>query len=219
MERDQKTITAGKTLCSTAAILAGGKAVRMGQDKQSLSRDGKLIVHKLIAQLEAYFDEIIVVTNSAALYQGQNVLLTRDKLPSRGPMSGIHAALSVAASPYVYVTACDMPGFEPQLLELLLQKLESCHPCDGVAVERRFQSRDGSIRLRPEIFHAIYAQSLLPQLKTQILSQQSRLELFMLESNFQFLDEKKVRRFLPDWSVFTNINTPEEACAAGMDPL
>lgn len=216
MKRGQKINSAENPLCRTAAILAGGKGERMGQDKQSLSRDGKLLVHSLIEQLEAYFDEIIIVTNSAGLYQGQNVLLTQDKLPSRGPMSGIHAALSVATSPYIYLTACDMPGFEPKLLDLLLEKLKICHPCGGIAVEREFQSRDGCTRLRPEIFHAIYAQSLIPRLRDQILSQRCKVELFMRGANFQFIDEKKVRQVLPDWSVFTNINTPEEACAEGL---
>lgn len=205
-------------LCRTAAILAGGKSLRMGRDKQVLSRDGQILVHSLIKQMEPYFDEIIIVTKSAGLYQGQNVLLTRDKLPSRGPMSGIHAALTVAASPYIYLAACDMPEFEPGLLELLLEELSSCHPCSGIAVEREFRSRDGSLRLRPEIFHAIYAKSLLPVLRKQVLAQRSKVEHFMRETGFHFLKEKKVRQILPDWSVFTNINTPEEASAAGLDP-
>ncbi|NLV99538.1 MAG: molybdenum cofactor guanylyltransferase [Clostridiaceae bacterium] len=219
MKDDGRKNSVENPLCRTAAILAGGKGLRMGQDKQTLSRKGQVLVHSLIGQLQAYFDEIIVVTRSAGLYQGQDVLLTRDKLPSRGPMSGIHAALSVAASPYIYLTACDMPLFEPELLKLLLEELNSCQPCSGVAVEREFQSRDGSMRLRPEIFHAIYAKSLLAGLREQVLSQRSKVEHFMRETDFHFLKEKEVRQILPDWSVFTNINTPEEALAAGLDPL
>lgn len=216
MKHIQNKNTIKNTLCRSAVILAGGKSLRMGQDKQSLVRSGKLLVHSLIHQLEDYFEEVIVVTNSPGLYQDQNVLLTRDKLPSCGPMSGIHAALSVSASAYIYLTACDMPNFELELLELLLERLNSCHPCTGVAVERKFKSRDGSTRLRPEIFHAIYSQSLIPQLESHILSQRCKLEPFMRERDFHFLNEKKVRQVLPDWSVFTNVNTPGQACAEGL---
>jgi len=217
MKHDLREKITKSPLCRSAAILAGGKASRMGQDKQTLKRDGKLVVHQLIEQLEPYFEEIIVVTKTAGLYQGQNVVLTQDKLPSRGPMSGIHAALSVANSPYVYITACDMPQFDPRLFDLLLSELDTCHPCSGLAVERELKGRDGKTRLRPEIFHALYAHSLIPHLKKQILSQRSKVEVFMREMGFHFLDEKKVRQVLPDWSVFNNINTPEEACAAGID--
>lgn len=217
MKHESGKIVAKNPLCRSAAILAGGKASRMGQDKQTLRRDGSLVVHQLIEQLEPYFDEIIVVTKTAGLYQGQNVVLTQDKLPSRGPMSGIHAALTVANSPYVYITACDMPQFDPRLLGFLLKDLDTCHPCSGLAVERELKGRDGKIRLRPEIFHALYARSLIPHLKKQILNGRSKVEAFMLETGFQFLDEKIVRQVLPDWSVFSNINTPEEACAAGID--
>ena len=109
-----------------------------------------------------------------------------------------------------------MPRLTPPF-DLLLNELDTCHPCSGLAVERELKGRDGKTRLRPEIFHALYAHSLIPHLKKQILSQRSKVEVFMREMGFHFLDEKKVRQVLPDWSVFNNINTPEEACAAGID--
>lgn len=69
----------------TAILLAGGKSLRMGFDKQSIRVDDRYLVQEVALSLCEDFSQIIVVTNEPSYYEGLPVEITRDILPSKGP--------------------------------------------------------------------------------------------------------------------------------------
>lgn len=76
-----------------------------------------------------------------------------DVVPGRGPLSGVHGALANARNPWVLVVACDMPGADPALVEVLGR-----HATSGVdAVVPSWQG--GHI----EPLGALYSRALLPR--------------------------------------------------------
>src|SRR5437867_1925424 len=94
----------------SAAILAGGRATRFGgRDKSALTVDGRTILERQVAALAPLTDDILLVGSSAAARTDQAVRRVDDLVPDSGPLGGVHAALTAARGPAVFVVACDMP--------------------------------------------------------------------------------------------------------------
>jgi molybdopterin-guanine dinucleotide biosynthesis protein A len=91
----------------SAAILAGGRATRLGgRDKSALVVDGRTILDRQIAVLSAIADEVLVVRE--------------DLVPGCGPLGGVHTALTRARRDPVFVLACDMPHVTAPFVSFLV---------------------------------------------------------------------------------------------------
>lgn len=113
----------------TAIILAGGRSMRMGFDKQELElRRGALFIEKSIRQLSQEFSEIIISTNNpaplAALQRQYGFKMVADELKNRGPLSGIHAGLRASISDYSFVVAVDMPNIDLDHIRAMKKRLQ-----------------------------------------------------------------------------------------------
>ena len=106
---------------ASAAILAGGRALRFGGlDKGALVVAGRTILEHQLAELSQITDDLLLVGGPAP---PRNVTVARhvpDLVPGCGPLSGLHAALSAARAPVVVVVACDMPFVSAPLLRYFL---------------------------------------------------------------------------------------------------
>ena len=98
------------------AILAGGNSSRMGVDKAELRLSGKTLLQR--AQqilLQAGIDNIYISRSDAIA----------DKIPKRGPVSGIHALLDYLLTRekvqdrYLVIVPVDMPCLAPELIAKL----------------------------------------------------------------------------------------------------
>ncbi len=192
----------------TAAILAGGRSERMlGLDKQTISLDGERLVERQIRSLSAHFDELIVVTWHPELYRTPGLKLVADSLPGFGPLSGLHAALYASTSDWVFLTACDMPGFDLEYMHAFRQRILEAQPREPVACVAAFKAHI-------EPFHAFYSRSLLPSIETLCANSESPSIGILLSEQFHLrVPESFTRCYTPDWSLFRNINTPEELAA------
>ena len=86
----------------TGVILAGGRAERMsGKDKALLQVQGQRIIDRLIAQLRLITDDIIISSNSEEDY-GLDYPVYKDIYTGKGPIGGIHSALSYSSSNMVF---------------------------------------------------------------------------------------------------------------------
>jgi molybdopterin-guanine dinucleotide biosynthesis protein A len=103
----------------SAAILAGGRARRFGgRDKSAAVVDGRPILDRLVGELRQVADlhELLIV-GGAATHPAARAI--PDAVPESGPLGGVHAALTAAASDAVFVVACDMPFVSAALVERL----------------------------------------------------------------------------------------------------
>lgn len=109
---------------AAAVILIGGNSMRMGTDKAFMLLDGESIAARLYKKLAPHFDDIFF---SAALSQSSPVTGIRcvyDKLPGRGPLSGLATGLSASPHRVNFVIACDIPNVNIYLVRLLLSNLD-----------------------------------------------------------------------------------------------
>jgi len=116
-----------------------------------------------------------------------------DRIPGRGPLSGIHTALSVTKTDWNLVVACDMPAISEDLLRALLdragQSSRSCVAAAGVAGE-------------PEPLCAVYHRRSLAVLEQALAEKRLRMR--------DLLPNLGTETWAVDVAGLSNINTPAE---------
>lgn len=101
----------------SAAILAGGRSSRFGQDKAGYIYKQKPLLCWVATSLSEAA-ELFVIANQA--YPQFSLPVHSDIFAHQGPLSGIHAGLSHAKYDWLAVAACDMPYLNPHYWQKLL---------------------------------------------------------------------------------------------------
>jgi len=100
----------------TAIILAGGKSTRMGCEKALLSMGGKSVIASINLSLSKIFDEVIVVTSRENRCKFKGMKTVCDKVSGLGPLMGIVTGLKESKTELNFITACDIPEINTQLI-------------------------------------------------------------------------------------------------------
>lgn len=106
-------------------VLIGGRSSRLGVDKATVELGGMTLGLRAVNTIQKAFsnkDVTFVAGNAGqfdikALFDGRPVVF--DLIEGRGPLGGLHTALSYARTPWIFVLACDYPFVSSQLLKLL----------------------------------------------------------------------------------------------------
>lgn len=94
----------------SAVLLAGGESRRMGSEKATLIFRGEALWQRQIGLLrELEPQEIFVSARSERSWRPADTELILDEAPSRGPLSGLSAALLRFRTDHLVVLAVDMP--------------------------------------------------------------------------------------------------------------
>jgi len=183
----------------TALILCGGQSKRMGRAKAFLPYAGTTIIGHLISSMENLFDEVLLVANEPDNYLDLGPDVVRDMLPNRGPLCGILSGLLTAKHDKVFVTACDMPLFNKDLIEKL--ELESKgFDITVVAHEERLEPLIG-----------IYSKNCIKEMEESLFAEQLSLtDLIEKHSNAHKFYCKYEDRLAPDLPPYFNVNTPSD---------
>ena len=177
-----------------AVILAGGHAKRMGRCKALLEIQGETMLSRLTRQLSP-FSELLLSANDPALARGLPVRYVPDIYVDAGPAGGLHATLSASSRGALFCVPCDMPNFDPALIDVLLAGFTP--EADAIIC------RDGTGRLHP--LCGIYSKRALPVLHEYLECREYRMTAIAKGLRCIILDTGSI---LPD-SVFFNMNTPE----------
>ncbi len=182
----------------TGIILAGGKNLRMGENKAFLIIDGQRLIDRTRRLFQELFAEVILVTNSPLNYLDLNLRMVADLLPGKGALGGIFTGLFYASYTHAFVAACDMPFLNRELISYLIN-LASKY---DIVIPK---TEDG---LQP--LHAIYSQKCLPHMEK--LMRQGNLKIidfFHLVKKREVLTNE-LQIFDPLLKSFFNVNTPED---------
>ena len=96
----------------------------MGRDKALLPFKGRTLVEFVAAEVHAVTHVVTVVGNiSRHSYLSYPVI--EDIFPGRGPLSGIHAALTASRAEWNVIVACDMPDVTSEFLRQVVERAES----------------------------------------------------------------------------------------------
>ena len=180
----------------TLAILAGGKASRIGgRNKALLEFDGKTFIQKIFQSLNPVFSNTIVISNEVADFGIDNMVVYSDIILGIGPLGGIHSALVNSNDPATFVVSCDMPFVDSKIAadmstEFLKSKPDILVPSIGAYKEPLF---------------ALYSKSLIGHIESMVSSTDGRpvTDLFLISKTlFYNLSENPETK-----KCFTNINS------------
>jgi molybdopterin-guanine dinucleotide biosynthesis protein A len=182
----------------TGIILAGGKNLRMGQNKAFLEVHGERIIDRIKRIFVEIFEEVLLVTNSPADYLNLNLRTVTDLYRGKGSLGGIFTGLFHASFSHAFVVACDMPFIKPALISHLAGLSQGY----DIVIPR---TDDG---LQP--LHAVYSRKCLPFMEDLLRSGNLKiLDFFPRVKKREVLTEEIIP-FDPQLVSFLNLNTPED---------
>jgi molybdenum cofactor guanylyltransferase len=196
--REQTARMAVLRMSLSAVLLAGGESRRMGQDKATLLFHGKplwQIQLELLRELEP--TEIFVSARTDPAWRPRDVLFVADVPPSRGPLSGLTAALDQIHTSHLLALSIDMPWMTEKYLKLLCAQIE---PGRGVLPK---------IGNRAEPLAAIYPRETAPDFRAALAGAD-----FSLQTLASGLVKTGKLREIPvtkqETRFFLNVNEPSD---------
>jgi molybdenum cofactor guanylyltransferase len=192
---------------TTGALIAGGRATRMGGLAKGLLRvDGEPIAARTLRLFRTLFADALVVANDPEPYAALGAAIVPDVLPGKGAPGGLHAALSSARTEWVFAAGCDMPFLAEAPIAFLATRREGA---DAVLV--RF---DG--HLQP--LHAFWSRRCLATLERLLREGNPSFPDLAAAVNARVVEEGAWRAIDPAGRAFENANTPADAARLGLAP-
>ncbi len=182
-------------------ILVGGKGRRLGKDKTNLSINGEIILGRTFSILERVFAVEPLLIGDKQI-NGFNTI--KDVVKDAGPLGGLYTAFFNTEEQFVFLTACDMPFINEQLLMYMYGNLDK-----SVDI---YIPRVGSYI---EPLFAFYNRRLFTKVKQSIELKEFPLRLLLRNSKVQYLKENEIVRFDRELTTFFNVNTKEDEAKLG----
>lgn len=189
---------AGPSLIPAAgAILVGGKSLRFGSDKALMSLEGEPVAARLHARLSAVLSEVILIADRSDKLDLPGSRTYVDLLPERGPLGGLYTALHYAAQEYCFLTACDLPFLDADLITALWEHTKGADVVVPV--------HEG----RVEPLAGFYHRRCYEAVEKAVRSERRDMRSFWDSAEVRRIDVAKL--FDPERleRLFFNINTPE----------
>jgi molybdopterin-guanine dinucleotide biosynthesis protein A len=187
----------------TGVIQAGGKSMRMGgQPKALLELGGRRIIERVLDAVAPVVDDVLIVTNTPALYAFLGVPMVPDVYPDHGSLGGIFSGLTAAAGEVVFNVACDMPFLHSPVVRLIVARAGEA----DVVIPR--------VGEQLETMHALYAKACLPHIETRLKAGRFKIVGLFEDVRIVEIPEEEVARHRAPDVVFMNVNTPAELARA-----
>jgi molybdopterin-guanine dinucleotide biosynthesis protein A len=189
----------GRHPCA-GAILAGGRGSRFhGRNKALLRLGGETILDRTERLFRSFFEEIILVTNDPMAYLDRDLVLASDVYDYRSSLTGVHAGLSAADAPHLFVSACDTPFLKPGVVAAVLD-----------ALEPRYDVVIPATRAGLEPLCAIYSKRCLKRMARHIEERKVKIQWVFQDMQVRKVPESVLRGLDPELDSFVNVNTPED---------
>lgn len=175
----------------TLAIIAGGKSLRMGEDKSKLIYNKKTFIDNII-EASQDFKEIIIISSDKNITKNKKVKIIEDIYIGYGPMGGIYTALTYSKYDKVLCIACDMPLIKRETLSLIGR----CKDDYEVLIPK--------IDNKIEPLCSVYSKKSLQRIENSIKNNQVKIKDFIKELDYRFISENLKKE------DFFNINTKKD---------
>jgi len=186
----------------TAAVMAGGRSMRMGVDKTLLPVHGETLLARVVQAVSGVCTHTVVVTDraeqiaEAGLPANTEVLI--DEVSYQGPLGGLVTALKAAPDDWVLAVAADVPWLEPEVIRALWDAHDDAQVV--VAVTEK--------GIEPLL--ALYHRDCLPVARRVLASGRRRLVAMFSELRVVELPLETLRAADPGLRSLVNVNTPED---------
>jgi molybdopterin-guanine dinucleotide biosynthesis protein A len=191
-----------------AVILAGGRSLRMGRPKATLSLGGLPLLEHVVRAVRALVSEIVVVAAADQeialdVDAGVPLRVVHDRVRGAGPLPAVALGLEVVDAEAAFALACDAPFVRPDVLRYLAGRLE---PEDTGAVP------EWEGRLQPLV--ALYRPALAIELANLSARGEARLQAVADLPGVVVVADHELRGLDPAGDSFRALNTPADLAAA-----
>ena len=187
-------------------VLVGGKSSRFGRDKALLEVPGGMLAGRAAQAVRAATGSVVLV-GSPDKYRALGLSVIPDAVAGVGPLGGILAALENSLHDWNLIVACDMPGLRADFLRFLLARTEE-FPGELVLP----LNRDGL----PEPLCAVYHRRAAAGIRRNIAAGVLKIARAFERLKVLEIRSEQYAEFDPEGRLFANVNTSEEARAAGL---
>ena len=188
--------TSEKTI--TGFVLAGGESTRMGSDKAFLQLGDETLLARSLRLASAVCAEVRIV--GSAVRFGAYGTVVEDIFLQRGPLGGIHAALSRSRTDLNLMLAVDLPFIEVRFLEYLVARARRCDAL--VTVPRA----GGSWQPLCAVYRRAFAQTA----EAALAQARNKIDALFAPVKIEVLDEDELALAAFPPAMFRNLNTPED---------
>jgi len=189
----------------TGVLVAGGQARRMGGLPKGLSRiGGETLAARSVALFQDLFEEVLVVANDPAPWDGLGLRVVPDAIPGKGAPGGLHAALGAARTGWIFAAACDMPFLSAGCIRFLAGRR-------GGAPAALVEWEHG-----PEGLHAFWSREVLPVVERMLREGDPSVRAIAAEVGARIVPAAEWAEVDPDGRSFENVNTPDDLRRLGL---
>ena len=181
-----------------AFVLAGGRSSRMGTDKALLELGGRPLIVRALELAREVAHDVTIVGNSEKFAAFGPVI--EDVYPDRGPLGGIHAALTNSEADWNLILAVDLPFISARFLKYLLARAESSAATVTVpSLGEYFQP-----------LCAVYRKHFLTVAQLALAEGRNKIDQLFREDTLCVVSQEEMAANSFDSSIFRNLNTQED---------
>ena len=187
-----------------AIILAGGQGRRLGGvDKARLQIGEKTIIEGQLGVLCESFEGVIISSGAVGRYVYPGVKEVVDEQGGCGPVMGLYCGLKASEFERSFVTGCDMPYLNEEVIELLVE--ESRGDAEVVVA---------IVNGERQPLTAVYHRRALEKIGEYLGRGEYKFMSLLSELDVKEIEEDRIRKIDGDLKSFYNINTVEDLDAA-----
>jgi molybdopterin-guanine dinucleotide biosynthesis protein A len=191
----------------TGALVAGGKATRLGGVPKGLLRaGGETLAARAVSLFRELFGEVLLVADDPAPYLDLGVRTVPDALPGKGAPGGLHAALRAARTPWLFAAGCDMPFLSGDAIRFLWERRGEA-PAALVEWERGLEG-----------LHAFWSSACLPLVERMLREGEPSLRDLAAAAGARVVSAEEWRLVDPLGRSFENANGPDDLRRLGLAP-
>lgn len=183
----------------TAFVLAGGKSTRMGADKAFLQWRGEIFLDRALKLLRTVAEDVRIVGDGKK-FAGFGCEVVEDVYRERGPLGGIHAALTSSGSELNLMLAVDLPLMKPEFLAYLIAEARKTDATVTVP-----NTAGG---LQP--LCAVYRREFAPIAEESLKAGKNKIDPLFAKVKTRVVEEQEIVRAGFSAEMFRNLNTPED---------
>lgn len=181
----------------TGIILVGGKSRRMGRDKALLDVQGKTLFERALEPFQDSFAQLLLIGDRPERFVQYGVPVLPDLFPGSS-LGGLYTGLYHSTTEYVFVTSCDLPFPNREILQYLCSLRG-----DGDAII------PGSPHGAEPLF-ACYSKNCLDTMRDRLEQQHFSISAVCSMLQTIHVPYKEIQQFDSEGTAFLNLNTPEE---------
>jgi molybdenum cofactor guanylyltransferase len=183
----------------TAFILAGGKSTRMGADKAFLQWGEETLLNRTLKLARAVAGEVQIVGDPNK-FGRFGCAVVGDVYGERGPLGGIHAALTSSGSELNLMLAVDLPLMRPEFLSYLISQAREVGATVTVP--------DAAGGLQP--LCAVYRKEFAAAAEESLQAGKNKIDPLFAKVRTRVIEEEELVRAGFSVEMFQNVNTPED---------